>query len=468
MANNKHLKDSSVSKGLFVLGGLGVISMISEGLYGVLDKYFVSTLGIEEVQAVSLVFGITFLIIAIAMWLSIGGMVSVSTANGRKDSEAVRRSAVTILGMAILGGAVLNFVLYYFSNELLSIFTLSPTSKITEAVIFKANEYLQVFSFASIPMVFMLSLVFVLRSLGYSAMPTIATIMSAVINGSFDYYIVTFTEVGIKGIALATVTGFTVSSVFLLFVFYKNWNKTKQEDTKVFYEYFSIHAAKEVLSFGLPSLGKQIATFAAITIFNLFATEVSDDMVAGWGVSNDIFTLALYISYGLNVGMMPMLGNSYGAGDNKRSLEIINTTLIASTAIFLTYSVVVYTFAYEIMGIYFTNTETIEVGVSVLRLVAFSFPTVAFVMHGSNAMQVLNKKTASLVVGISRQLIFFVPFVGGIFLLNKLTGSSINIVLGQVLADFMAFFIMIYFYKTIIKEKLYMKTPSRLSRDQQL
>ncbi|MCK5825195.1 MAG: hypothetical protein KAG96_07290 [Ichthyobacteriaceae bacterium] len=454
MADNKYLAQTSVKKGLFVLGGMGVISMISEGLYGVLDKYYVSTLGIEEVQAVSLVFGITFLIIALAMWLSIGGMVFVSTANGRKDNEAVRSGAITIMGMSLIGGIILNYILYQFGPHLLSLFTMSSTSKITEEVIVKATIYLQTFSFASTPMIFMLSLVFVLRSIGYSIMPTIATIMSAAINAALDYYVVTYTNLGIKGIAIATIIGFALAGVFLLIVFYFYWENHKQENQKPFYSYFSWQTSSKILSLGMPSLGKQFGTFAAITIFNILATEVSESMVAGWGVSNDIFTLALYISYGINVGMMPMLGYSYGSGNKKRSLEIINTTLIISSAIFLFYSIVVYVFAYDIMQIYFTDKETIDVGVSVLRLVAISFPTVAVTMHGSNAMQVLNKKTASLIVGLSRQFLFFVPLVGGIFFYNKITGSNINIVTGQVIADFMAFFIMIYFYKTIIIKKL--------------
>jgi Na+-driven multidrug efflux pump len=209
-----------------------------------------------------------------------------------------------------------------------------------------------------------------------------------------------------------------------------------------------------VLKYGFPSFGKQIATLIALTVFNIFASLISEKLVAGWGVASDIFTLALFVTYGLNMGMMPLLGYSFGAKDFKRSLEAINTTFIISTAIFTLYSIAVYVYAYEIMDIYFVEESTINIGVDILRILAISFPTVGIIIHGSNALQVFNKKFASLMVGISRQLVFFIPFVGGIFYMNQYFGTDINIVWGQVIADVFAIVVMAKYYFRIIKPQL--------------
>jgi len=454
MSKNNFLSEAPVSKILFYLGGLGIISMVSEGLYGVLDKYFISVLGIDNIEAVALVYGISFLIMAIAMWLSLGGMVYVSIANGNSDTEKVNNGKITILILSFLGGILLNLFLYFFSESILSIFTLSASSKITPEVISLANTYLKVISFTSIPMVVMLSLNFVLRSLGYSIIPTIATMITAFTNAGFDYYVINYTNLGIAGIGWATVLGFTVSMVFTLIIFYLDWKESKSDNSKPVIQYFSIETSKEVLSLGLPSFGKQISTLFAITIFNLFASLISSRLVAGWGVATDIFTLALFITYGLNMGMMPLLGFSYGSKNFKRSMETINTTFLISFLIFTVYSIAVYTYAYEIMDIYFVEQGTIEVGVEILRTLSISFPVVGIIIHGSNALQVFNKKFASLMVGISRQFIFFIPFVGGIFYFNRYFGTDINIVWGQVFADIMAFAIMVRYYFAIIKSKL--------------
>jgi len=454
MSQNEFLSKAPVSKVLFYLGGLGIISMVAEGLYGVLDKYFISVLGIENIEAVALVFGISFLIMAIAMWLSLGGMVYISVANGDSDADKVNSGKITIIVLSFLGGLLLNIFLYFFSEDILSIFTLSASSKITPEVISLANIYLKVMSFTAIPMVVMLSLNFVLRSLGYSIIPTIATMLTAFVNAGFDYYVINYTTLGIAGIGMATVLGFTVSTIFLLIVFYLNWKENEREDTKSAIQYFSIETSKQILSLGLPSFGKQISTLLAITIFNLFASQISSRLVAGWGVATDIFTLALFITYGLNVGMMPLLGYSYGSKNYKRSLESINTTFLISFMIFSIYSIVVYIFAYDIMDVYFNEEKTIELGVDILRALALSFPVVGIVIHGSNALQVFNAKFASLMVGISRQFIFFIPFVGGIFYCNQYFGTDINIVWGQVIADVIAFVIMAGYYFSIIKPKL--------------
>jgi putative MATE family efflux protein len=453
-SKSNFLSREPVRKVLFVLGGLGIVSMVSEGLYGVLDKYFISVLGIENVEAVALVFGISFLIMAMAMWLSLGGMVYVSVANGDGDIDKVNRGKVTILIIALMGGLLLNIFLYFFSEPILSIFTLSDSSKITPEVISLANIYLNVISFTAIPMVVMLSLNFILRSLGYSIIPTLSTILTALVNAAFDYYVINYTDLGIAGIGWATVIGFTVSMVFLLIVFYVDWKKSRRKSTKLFFQYFSVETALKVLSLGMPSLGKQLSTLVAITIFNLFASLISSQLVAGWGVATDIFTLALFVTYGLNMGMMPLLGFSYGSKDYSRSLEAINTTFLISFGVFAVYSVFVYIFAYEIMDIYFVESSTIEMGVEILRALSISFPVVGIIVHGSNALQVFDMKFASLMVGISRQLLFFIPFVGGIYFYNKYFGTSINIVWGQVIADVIAFAIMAWYYFEKIRPEL--------------
>lgn len=453
--SNKLISEAPVGKALSILGGLGIISMISEGLYGVLDKYFVSVLGIEEVQAVSLVYGITFMIMAVAMWVSIGGMVYLSLAYGNNNSEKVKQGQLAILILATIGGVILNAILYFYSETILSIFTMSSSSKITDDVIILANTYLKVISFSSVPIIGMLSLNFALRSVGFSIIPTLATIISASTNAAFDYYVINYTNLGIAGIGWATVIGFTVAMIFLLIVFIFNWRKNKQVGQKPIFSYLSLESTKSILSFGLPSFGKQIATVTALTVFNLLASQISAKLVAGWGVASDIFTLALYVSYGLNVGMMPLLGYSYGAKDFKRSLKIINITFIASTAIFIIFSILVYNYAYDIMSIYFVDESTIVVGENILQILAISFPTVAIVIHGSNALQIFNKKFASLMVGISRQLIFFIPFVGGIYYVNLKFDTNINIVWGQVMADIIAFALIIKYYYSIILPKLH-------------
>ena len=454
MSKNEFLSKAPVSKILFYLGGLGIISMISEGLYGVLDKYFISVLGIENIEAVALVYGISFLIMSIAMWLSLGGMVFVSVANGDSDVDKVNNGKVSILVLSFLGGILLNILLYFFSESILSIFTISESSKISAEVISLANIYLKVISFTAVPMVVMLSLNFVLRSLGYSIIPTISTMITAFTNAGFDYYVINYTDLGIAGIGWATVLGFTVSMIFLLVVFYIDWKENLTKETKPIVEYFSLESSKEILSLGLPSFGKQISTLFAITIFNLFASLISSRLVAGWGVATDIFTIALFITYGLNMGMMPLLGFSYGSKDFKRSMETINTTFLISFLIFTVYSVAVYIYAYDIMDIYFSEPETIEMGVEILRTLSISFPIVGIIIHGSNALQVFNMKFASLMVGISRQFIFFILFIGGIFYCNKYFGTDINIVWGQVFADVIAFAIMARYYFVIIKPKL--------------
>lgn len=454
MSNNDFLSKTPVSKVLFVLGGLGVVSMISEGIYGVLDKYFVSILGIEEVQAVSIVYGISFFVIAVAMWLSMGGMIFVSIAYGNKDLQKIKRGQISILTMSILGGIFLNFILFYFSDFILSIFTLNPNSKISAEVILLAKTYLEALSFASVPIIVMLSLNFILRSVGYSIIPTLATIITACVNALFDYYVIYYTQLGIMGIAWATVLGFSVSMFFLFFVFFIEWKKNTAENKKAIYKYFSLASSKSILGFGLSSLGKQISTVIALTSFNLLASLISVELVASWGVATDIFTLALFITYGLNMGMMPLLGYSYGAGNFKRSMQTINTTFIVSFIIFSTYSIFIYIFAENIMNIYFNDKATIEEGVSVLRILTISFPVVGIIIHGSNALQLFDKKFASMLVGISRQLLFFVPLIYIFFYINKEFDCNINIVWGQVISDIIAVSIMAKYYFSIIKPKL--------------
>ena len=66
------MSEGDVSKSLFKLGIPMVVSMLVTALYNVVDTYFVSGLGTQQVAAVSVAFPISFIFSGIGLTFGVG------------------------------------------------------------------------------------------------------------------------------------------------------------------------------------------------------------------------------------------------------------------------------------------------------------------------------------------------------------------------------------------------------------
>ena len=183
---------------------------------------------------------------------------------------------------------------------------------------------------------------------------------------------------------------------------------------------------------GLPSLLRQGLSGIAAILLNRTAAEVGGDAaVSAISLVSRLFLLVFSVCLGISQGMLPVVGYNLGADRQKRVRESYRFALQASTLAMLTIGILLFLSAPQVLSLFQSEGEGIEIGVTALRaqsLVLFSHgivtPTIFF-------LQACGRSYLASLLASARQGIFFLPLI----LLLPLSRGLLGVELAQPIAD---------------------------------
>lgn len=117
--NIKIIKEGEVSKALLTLGIPIIIGMLINCSYNVIDAYFTSTLGINEVGAISVTIPLTMAISGIGIGIGAGAGSYISRLLGKQDAHRANITASTAVCSSIITGIIVSIILIIFLDKIL-------------------------------------------------------------------------------------------------------------------------------------------------------------------------------------------------------------------------------------------------------------------------------------------------------------------------------------------------------------
>lgn len=189
-------------------------------------------------------------------------------------------------------------------------------------------------------------------------------------------------------------------------------------------------------------------------LINNFASRYNDNVVAGLGVSQRIFTLVLLVFIGLGQGVQPFIGYNFASKNYKRMNASIKLSCLVSFISGILFLVVAFIFSKDLIRIFIDNDEVIEYG-SRFLIAAYSVaPFIGFQFIFMSTFQALGKALPSLVLSICRQGLAFVP---AIYIGTKFFGIK-GIIWSQPIADIVSILLSaimyIYIYKKVKRKSI--------------
>ena len=109
------------------------------------------------------------------------------------------------------------------------------------------------------------------------------------------------------------------------------------------------------------------------------------------------------------MGMQPIAGYNYGAGNFDRLSEIYKLTSKVCMLLGLVGSLVGCIFPEYIMRAFTTDSNLIEIGSSAMIYWVIMFPLIGFTVVNSQFFQSIDKPLVAIITSLSRQLIFLLP-----------------------------------------------------------
>ena len=170
--------------------------------------------------------------------------------------------------------------------------------------------------------------------------------------------------------------------------------------------------------------------------------------IAAFGVIFRIFAFIFMPLFGLTIGLQPIVGFNYGAGQYQRVKHCIWLATVVSTAFATTGFLVIMLFPGFVIKLFTSDPELIEMGRKALRLSVSTIPLVGVQVIGSSIFQALGKSVHALLLTLSRQVLVLIPLV---LIMPKLFGLN-GVWLSFPAADTISFSITLAFVLTAVKK----------------
>jgi len=214
---------------------------------------------------------------------------------------------------------------------------------------------------------------------------------------------------GIKGAAIATVISQIISFSFLFFFFI---TRRSSLQIKLSHLIPNFHLLKEITAIGLPAFIRQAGgSILAVIMNNVLIFYGGDLAVSAYGIINRLLMFTLMPLFGIVQGFQPIAGYNYGAKKFNRVQKAIKTSILATTVL-STFSFLVMMFIPDILiKMFTTDKELITISVNAIRIVIIAIPLIGVQIVGATFFQSVGKAIPSLILGMSRQIIFLIPLV---------------------------------------------------------
>lgn len=417
---------ADVGKTILELSLPNTIGLLVIAAYSLADSFFVSELGTEAGAAIGVVFPLPVLIQAVGYTLGLGAGSRLSRALGKRDSDtASSLAASAILWSLILGCGIATLGLWQ-EEPLLHLFGAS------KEIIGTARAYLTPLLWATPAMCATFVLSQLLRAEGLATYSMIGLAAGSLCNIILDPILISGVGMGIAGASTATLISQILSAVILLsaYVFHKSHLRP-----------FSHLGIRSFLLFGkifvtgLPSLARQGLSGVATILINHAAKEYSSAAVLALSLVARVFLLVFSLCLGIGQGMMPVVGYSHGAGNEKRQRDAYRFAVRLSSAVMFAISIPLMIWAPEVISLFRDDGEVIRIGAFALRAQSAILFTHGLVTCTILYLQAIGRAFLGTVLAAARQGFFFLPLV---FLLPAKFGL-LGLCLAQPAADAVTF-----------------------------
>ena len=435
-----------VHKALLTLALPTILGMLVNVFYNMVDTFFVGqTEDPNQVASVSLCMPIYLLLMAFGNIFGIGGGSYISRKLGAKDYDSVKKISAFAFYASIIIGFISMAVYLIFMKDILKI---SGASQNTYQF---SKDYLVIVALGAPFVVNQMAMGQIIRSEGSSKEAVIGMMIGTVVNIVLDPIMILYMNMGVAGAALATIIGNACSTAYYIYHILR-----KKSFLSIHFKDFSM--PKDILinvfSIGIPVSINNILMSASNVLINNLAAGYNDNVVAGLGVAQRIFTLVILVLIGLSQGLQPFIGYNFAAKNYKRMSDSIKMSCVVSVvigSILLGLSLI---FGRWSVGVFINNEEVIDYGVKFLVASYTVAPIIGFQFVFMSTFQALGKSIPSLILSLSRQGIAFVP---AILIGTKLFGIN-GIIWSQPIADIvsvaLATVMYIYIYKKIKRRAL--------------
>lgn len=394
----------AVPKLLFTMSLPMVISMLIQALYNIVDSAFVAQINENALTAVSLVFPVQNLMIALAAGTGVGINSLLSRSLGEKEFGRANAAARNGIFLAFVT-AILFALISFFGAEPFFRFQTDDPEIYAYGV-----EYMRICGGLCIGVFVQITFERLLTSTGKTIFTMISQGTGAIANIVLDPILIFglfgFPKLGVAGAAIATVAGQFLGA-FLGFLFNSKFNKEININMRKFRPDGTI--IKHIYYVGVPSIIMQSIGSVMTFGMNKILLQFSSTAAAVFGVYFKLNSFIFMPIFGLNNGMVPIIAYNYGARKKKRITDVIKLSVAAATTMMIIGILLFWLIPNQLLGLFNASEHMLEIGVPALRIISISFIFAGYCIIIGSVFQAMGNAVYSMIVSLARQLFVILP-----------------------------------------------------------
>lgn len=430
----KQILEGNLNKLLFSFAVPGILGLLSGFLYIIVDTIFVGRgVGPLGIAALSIALPILLSMMAIGLMVGTGSASIISRALGKND---IKR-AVNAMGNGVILNLLLNITFialaYIFIDRVLLFFGASTD------VAPLAKEYLIIVFPGFILLSFLITTNDFVRAEGKPRAAMYFIAVGSIMNIILDPIFIFGFKMGIRGAAVATLIGETLSTILIIwfYIWGKSIYKLKPSTFRIDFK-----KIKEILLIGCPTFIMMTVTSIVILIFNRSLRIYGNDIhIAILGIGYRMIGFIQVPIVVISQSFATISSFNYGAKKYQRVKKILWITVMWTSIISMIAFIPMMFFPGYFLSIFSSDRTLINMGIIPLRLLVAFFPFVGMHMVSASFFQSLGKPVQSLLITSTKQFLFLIP---AIYLLPKYFGLN-GIWLAMPVADFLSISIAVIF-----------------------
>lgn len=435
------MRDEKPIKAVVTMSVPVIIGMMVMVLYNLVDTYFIGKLNDPtKLAATSLSMPTMMICVAVASMVGTGAASYIARSLGanRKD----RAEATLVISMAIL--CIFSLIITVFGLGFLNqIVKILGANKETQLY---TSQYVKILMSGTIFIMSNYALGQLLRAEGSTKIAMFGMLIGTLANIILDPIMIFTLGWDVKGAAIATVIGNLVGNVYCLLCYIK---KKSLLELNFKLLSFDKQILKEIFYVGIPATLEQLLTVLAIVVNNNIAATYGYMTVAAMGITSKVMTIGNYIYMGFAAGSQPLMGYNYGSKNLKRMKSILKAAVLTTSCSEICIMIIFCIFAPQIVGIFTTNKEVIDIGKTVLRAVMLVLPCVGATSISRVTFQSMGKPMPALIITIFRQGFLYIPLL---VLLNKYLGFN-GFIYSQPITEAIMMIISVSFLLGVLKKE---------------
>ena len=312
------MTQGSIVKNILLFAFPLLLGNLFQQLYNMVDVWVIGqTDNVEAYSAVGNVGPIINMLIGFFSGLASGAGVIISQYYGAKNEKKANDTAHTAMAMTLVLAVILTAVGIALAPLMLRL--MFGSGEDSAGILHHAEMYLTIY-FAGVSGLMVYNMgAGILRAIGDSVRPFWYLVVAAIINIVLDFVFVFPCNMGVAGVALATVIAQFTSAVLTVITLMKTSSCVKISLKKL---KIDVPILKNIFALGFPAALQMMLTalsnvFVQSYIANVNAVKAH--CTSGWTTYSKIDQFIFLPVQSISLGVTTLVGQSLGAGDMKRA-----------------------------------------------------------------------------------------------------------------------------------------------------